>query len=635
MRILKDFKIPNFKLPEFKFKNIEELDDLPEFNEPVKKPKESKIKLVEREKFDTIKEMFDICTTKYEKRIAFMEKYNHKETYTNITYKQYRDDVINFGTCLTEHFNIHNEKIAVMGENTYQWYVAYMSTICSDSIIVPIDKELPANEIANLLNRAGVSVIVYSPKKKEVIEKLKNDLPSIKYFVEMYSDVPVNEKNVGFNYAKNIGKSLVDKGICTLMKLPTNPDEFKVLLFTSGTTSLPKGVMLNQRSLIENIHSAVSLVETIDKEVFFSVLPLHHTYEATVGYLIPISIGATIGICEGLKYIAQNLQEIKPTIMLAVPVLIENLYKKIQKSIEKGGKQKLVKSMVSLTNGLKSIGVDIKRKIFEEIHSTLGGKLRIIVSAAAPIDPIVGKAIEDYGILFLQGYGLTETAPLAALTPSSMPKIGSAGREVPCDILRIDSPNEASIGEICVKGPNVMMGYYENEEETNKVLKDGWFYTGDVGYIDDDKFLFITGRTKNVIVTQNGKNIYPEEIELELIRNIPYIQECMVYGKEEEGKKELIVSVKITLNEEYILETFKKRPTDKELYDIIWKAIKELNKQFVSYKAIRNLEIKNDDFIKTTTMKIKRYEEMQKDKNKKDISKKIPKEKKSDKINNK
>lgn len=616
MRILRDFKLPNFKLPEFKFKNIEELGDLPEFKEPIKKPKDSKVKLVEREKFNTVKEMFDVCTLKYSDRIAFMEKFNHKENYTNITYKTFRDDVINFGTALTEHFNIHNEKVAVIGENTYEWYITYMSVICSDSIIVPIDKELPSNEIANLLNRASASVIVYSPKKKEAIEKIKHDVPTVKYFIEMYSDKPTVGQEVGFEYAKDVGKKLVDRGFYTLMKLPSDPDSFKVLLFTSGTTSQPKGVMLNQRNLVENVHSALCLVETNEYETFFSVLPLHHTYEASIGYLIPIYLGAKIGICEGLKYIAQNLQEVQPTIMLAVPVLIENLYKKIQKSIKKGGKEKLVKSMISLTNGLKGIGIDIKRKIFEEIYTTLGGKLRLIVSAAAPIDPIVGKAMEDFGILFLQGYGLTETAPLAALTPSSRPKVGSAGMSVPCDEIRIDNPNESGIGEICIKGTNVMMGYFENEEETNKVLKDGWFYSGDVGYLDNENFLYITGRTKNVIVTQNGKNIYPEEIELELMRSIPYIKECMVYGKEEEGKKELTVSVKITLNEDYISEQFENRPSDDELYKIIWNQIKEVNKKLVSYKAIKNLEIKKDDFSKTTTMKIKRFEEIKKDSNK-------------------
>lgn len=615
MRILRDFKLPNFKLPEFKFKNIEDLGDLPEFNEPIKKPKETnRIKFVERQRFDTIKEMFDVCTTKYSNKVAFMEKYNHKEPYTNISYETYRNDVINFGTALTEELNIHKEKVAVIGENTYQWYVTYMSVICSDSIIVPIDKELPANEIANLINRSKASVIVFSPKKKDAIEKIKNEVPSVKYFIEMYSDEENKDNFVGFNHIKELGKKLVDKGIYTLMKLPADPEEFKVLLFTSGTTSQPKGVMLNQRNLTDNVHSALCLVETNDNETFFSVLPLHHTYEASIGYLIPIYLGATIGICEGLKYIAQNLQEVRPTIMLAVPVLIENLYKKIHKSIEKGGKEKLVKSMISLTNGLKSIGIDIKRKIFEEIHTTLGGRLKIVVSAAAPIDPIVGKALEDFGIIFLQGYGLTETAPLAALTPSCKPKVGSAGMSVPCDEIKIYEPNESGIGEVCVKGSNVMMGYYENEEETNKVIIDGWFHTGDVGYLDEENFLFITGRTKNVIVTQNGKNIYPEEIEIELTRAIPYIKECMVYGKEEEGKKELTVSVKITLNEEYIKEKFETMPSDEEIHKLIWNEIKEVNKKLVSYKAIKNLEIKKDDFVKTTTMKIKRYEEIKKDK---------------------
>lgn len=304
--------------------------------------------------------------------------------------------------------------------------------------------------------------------------------------------------------------------------------------------------------------------------------------------------------------------------MLAVPLLIENLYKKINATIEKSGKTGLVNSMIHVTNALKSVGVDIKKKVFAEIYENLGGKLRIVVSAAAPIDAKIGKWIQDIGISFLQGYGLTETAPIAALTPEFDPKIGSAGKAVVCAELKIDNPNENGEGEILIKSETLMIGYYEDEEATSEVITidengDRWFHSGDVGYLDKDGFLFITGRSKNVIVTQNGKNIYPEEIEL-MLGNISEIKECMVYGKEIEGEKELVISAKVIPNYEEIEKNHGKDLTDEEIYDIIWEKIKEINHQLSSYKAIKKLEIKKDEFVKTTTMKIKRYAELEKDK---------------------
>ena len=273
--------------------------------------------------------------------------------------------------------------------------------------------------------------------------------------------------------------------------------------------------------------------------------------------------------------------------------------------------------MIHLTNALKVVGVDIKRKVFAEIHENLGGNLRIIVSAAAPIDAKIGKWVEDIGIVFLQGYGLTETAPIAALTPEFQPKVGSAGKAVFTAELKINNPNENGEGEVLIKSPTLMLGYYEDEKSTNEVIEningERWFHSGDIGYLDKDGFLYITGRSKNVIVTQNGKNIYPEEIEL-LLSQIPEIKECMVYGKEEEDKrnKELIISAKVIPNKEELAEKHGENLTEEQIKDIIWGKIKEVNKKLEAYKAIKNLEIKYDEFEKTTTMKIKRYAELSK-----------------------
>ena len=378
--------------------------------------------------------------------------------------------------------------------------------------------------------------------------------------------------------------------------------------------------MLSSRNLAENINAVSAYVKLYPEDRLFSVLPLHHTYESTIGFLLPVACGCSVAVCQGLKHIVPNLQETKPTALLAVPLLIENLYRKINANIKKAKKDGLVNSMIHVTNALKVVGVDIKRKVFAEIHENLGGKLRIIVSAAAPIDAKIGKWVEDIGIVFLQGYGLTETAPIAALTPEFEPKVGSAGKAIFSAELKIDNPNENSEGEVLIKSPTLMLGYYEDEKATNEVIDvingERWFHSGDVGYLDKDGFLYITGRSKNVIVTQNGKNIYPEEIEL-LLSQVPEIKECMVYGKEDEKdptNKELIISVKVIPNLEELEANYGKDLTDEKIRDIIWGKIKEVNKKLTSYKAIKNLEIKKDEFEKTTTMKIKRYAELKKDK---------------------
>ena len=347
---------------------------------------------------------------------------------------------------------------------------------------------------------------------------------------------------------------------------------------------------------------------------------MHHTYESTIGFLVPIAIGCSIAVCEGLRYIVPNLQEAKPTAVLTVPLLVESIYKKINETIKKSHKEKLVNSMIHITNGLKSVGIDIKKKVFKEIYDNLGGNIRIIVSAAAPIDKKVGNWLEDIGILFLQGYGLTETAPIAALTPDYKPMVGSAGKAVVQAQIKVDNPNENGEGEIMIKSPTLMLGYYEDEEATREAIEpDGYFHSGDIGYINEEGFIYITGRSKNVIVTQNGKNIYPEEIEM-LLDKIPEIKEVMVYGKAPEGEeakrkddKELIITARVIPDREKV-EELHGNISDEEIKKIIWEQIKGVNKKLTSYKAVKSLELKEGEFEKTSTMKIKRYKELQKDK---------------------
>ncbi len=611
MRILREFKIPKIKFPKFKMEGLEKIEEVKIDPKTITEEKTDK-RNYEPTTYKTIKEVFERSTNLYKDNTFILEKFNHKdEKFTEITYEKFGNDVIGLITGLNKILNLKGKRVAIIGENTYYWYVSYMAMLCSDAIAVPVDKELPANEIENVIKRARASCVIYSSKKEEIIKKVKENLPDIDYFVKMNSEEEINGKDVGIEYIIEEGKNLIRIGDQYYKNVTIDPEEFKLLIFTSGTTSQAKGVMICNRNLAENINAVSAYVRLSEKDRFFSVLPLHHTYESSIGFLIPIAVGASIAVCEGLKYIVPNLKETKPTVMLAVPLLIENLYKKINENIKKSKKDKLVKSMIHVTNALKGVNVDIKRKVFSEIYDNLGGNIKYIVSAAAPIDAKIGKWLQDIGITFLQGYGLTETSPIAALTPEFDPKIGSAGKAVICAELKIDHPNDNGEGEVLIKSKTLMLGYYENEEATKEAIEDGWFHSGDVGYLDEEGFLYITGRSKNVIVTQNGKNIYPEEIEL-LLGNVEEIKECMVYGKEVKGEKELIISAKVIPNLEKIEEKYGKNLTEEKIHDIIWERIKEVNKKLTSYKAIKNLEIKKDEFEKTTTMKIKRYAEINK-----------------------
>ena len=622
MRILNDFKIPNFKFPKIKMENIEDIENLKVDYDKVKeneeKKKNKKYQPYETTNYKTIKEVFVHSMDKYPNNPLILEKTVHKEPYKVTTYREFGDDVVALGTGLLK-FLPKNPRVIIIGETTYGWYLSYMALLCGAGIAVPVDKELPDNELENVIKRSKATAVIYTEKKKDTIKKIENNVSKVKYFIQMNCDDCINGKHVGINYFIKEGKEILATGDTSYMDIEIDPEEFKVLIFTSGTTSKSKGVMICNRNLAVNINAVFAYIPIYPTDRLFSILPLHHTYESTIGFLVPFAAGSSIAICEGLKYILPGLQESQPTILLTVPLLLENLYKKMNESIKKSKKEGMFNSMIHITNVLKVVNVDIKRKVFKELLDTLGGKLRLIVSAAAPIDGKVAKWIEDIGIKFAQGYGLTETAPISALTPEyEPPRFASTGKAVKDMEIKVLNPNENGEGELLIKGPTVMLGYYEDEEATKEAIKDGYFYSGDIGKIDDDGYIYITGRSKNVIVTQNGKNIYPEEIE-SMINEIPEVSECMVYGKkekEDKHNKELIITAKIIPNYKKIEEIDGKDLTDEEIEKIIWEKVKLINKKLTSYKSVKKIEIKKDDFEKTSTMKIKRYKEEEKDNNK-------------------
>ena len=612
-----DFKMPKIKFKKMKINLTEELEKI-DYEKLQKKNIKQKrnTPYEDRTFYKTIKEAFLDNVQKYPYEDCILEKASHKDPYKITNYKEFKEDVWALGTALIKKLNLKDKRVIIVGETQYGWYVSYMAMLCGVGIAVPTDRELPINELENIIRRSKASAVIYSSKKENDIKEIKEKIPEVEYYIEMKSDKPLKEKDVGINYLIDIGKNLLYSGDKEFDNIEIDPEEFKILFFTSGTTANAKGVMLNNRNLAENINAVTAYVKLYPSDRLFSILPLHHCYESTIGFLYPLSQGASVAICEGLRYIVPNLQEAQPTAILTVPLLVENLHKKINEKIVKSKKDKLIKNMIGITNLLKATGIDIKRKVFKDIYNNLGGKLRIIVTAAAPIDKNIGEWFEGIGISFLQGYGLTETAPISALTPEYKPTVGSVGKAIVQADIKIENPNENGEGEILIKSPTLMIGYYEDEENTKKVIdEDGYFHSGDVGYIDKDGYIFITGRSKNVIVTQNGKNIYPEEIEM-LLDKVDVIKECMVYGKkpEKDSKKqdkELIITARVIPDYEKIKEIYGEKSKE-EIYDIIWKSIKEENKKLESYKAVKNLEIKEGEFEKSSTMKIKRYKELEK-----------------------
>lgn len=566
------------------------------------------IPLYEVRKINNLKDMLDSSVHIYGEKAAFLRKFHEAEAYSPVTYKEYKQDVDALGTALI-HMGLKGKRIAVIGENRYEWAVSYLATVNGTGIVVPLDKELPANEIRNLLIRSKVSAIIYSNNISEKVSTAVQALDFIDFFINMDSSAS-SENNLSFSSLLEKGRQLLSQGDNSFTTAVIDNEEMSILLFTSGTTELAKAVMLSHRNIAENLMSMCSMLYISEKDTFLSVLPIHHTYECTCGFLCPIYRGATVAYCEGLRHIVKNLKESKTTVLLGVPLIFESMYRRIWDQAGKNPELlKKLKLGLKISNLLRKLGVDITKKLFSAVHENLGGYIRIFISGAAGIDPLVAKGYRELGMHIVQGYGLTECAPIVALNRDVDFKDDAAGLPLPGLEVKIHEPDSEGVGEIIVKGPSIMLGYYENPEATAKVLKNGWFHTGDLGYMDQDQFVHITGRKKNVIVTKNGKNIYPEEIETLLSRS-PYILESMVVGKLDETSGETEVSAVIVANTDKIHEDFKdKELSSQEIRNLIQNEIRSVNKSLVAYKAIKDFSLRETEFAKTTTKKIKRYVE--------------------------
>ena len=576
------------------------------------------------EELKNLQSLKDIINIRYDlvlDKTAFIEKEAGKEKFENITYREVKNKINGLGTYMLNKLNINGEKIAVIGENSHKWYVTYMAVACGVGIIVPLDKGLPENEILSLIERSDVRAIVYSHRRSEMIQNIREDLPEDMIYIDMQKE---KSDNISLSFDEIVaeGIKMIEKGDRSFIDAKIDNNAFSVLLFTSGTSDKSKGVMLSHKNLCANVYSCSCVVPTFGKYTCFSILPMHHTYEFTLDYLFMTAAGGTIGICQGLKYFSKDIKLIKPDFVLCVPAFIERISKTIEKNIKETGKAKMIKVVQKVATGFNKLGIDFRRKVFKQVQDGFGGNLKYLFCGAAPLDPELIDIMESYGFNFLQGYGLTETSPLVSGTTLKFDANGTVGKAVEGVEIRIDlSKNEdenSNIGEIIVKGDNVMLGYYNDPKATKEVLKDGWFYTGDLGYFNVAGNLVVTGRKKNVIVTANGKNIYPEEIE-NLINKLPFVAETMVYGKTKDKKsKDVIVAARITLDREAIEQKYGENniPSDYEIYDIVLEEIKRINRMLSTYKNVKELEIKKDEFVKTTTMKVKRKEEIKKTTNK-------------------
>ena len=558
---------------------------------------------------ENLKEMLETSCKIYSEKEAYLTKEFGTKEYQEIKYKTLLEDVNNLGTALINK-GLKGKKIAVIGENRYNWACSYLAVICGTGIVAPLDRLLPKQEILNCLERAHVSAVIYSDKVKDVIEEIakeNSETLNIEAFIGM--DRKQSEGQfISYEELLNEGKKLIEQGNREFLDAKINTEEVAEILFTSGTTSKSKAVMLSQKNIIFNIHQQNQMIDIRTEDRFLSFLPIHHVYECVCGFLTPIYKGSSVAYCEGIRYIQDNMREAQISIFLAVPLVFEKMYKKILAGVEKQGKTELVKNMIKITNGLDKVGIHIKRKIFKDIHSQFGGKVRLFIAGAASVNPETSAGYRGLGITTVQGYGLSECSPIVALNRDTYYKDDAIGLPLIGTELKIADADEEGIGEICTKGDHVMLGYYEDEEKTNEVLKDGWFYTGDMGYLDEDGFIHMTGRKKNVLITKNGKNVYPEEIE-EVLNNSDYISESMVYSKDKDDDIKIVAD--IIVNQEFVDAKFKDEPKSKEeIKEIIWDEVKRINQTLVSYKHITEINIREKEFEKTTTLKIKRYLEI-------------------------
>ncbi len=555
-------------------------------------------------KINDLKDMLNKTGKLYADRPAYKIKVEEGK-YQTYTHKEVRDMINNLGTALI-NLGLKGKRIAVIGENRYEWEIAYLSIVCGTGIVVPLDKSLPANELELLIERSDVEAIFYTKKYSDIIQNIKfSEKNKLKHLISMDND----ENCEGIYSQKELireGKKLIEEGNNEFLNAKINPKEMEIMLFTSGTTSKSKVVTLSHENICTNLMDIGSVLDVTQDDVFLSILPIHHVFECTVGFLFSLYKGAETVFCDGLRHIVENLNEYHVTVMACVPGIYERIFMMIRKKLEKQGK---LEEILENEEKYKNSSMQKKKEVFKEIHDMLGGKIKLLISGAAALDKTIEEKYRLLGLNLVQGYGLTETSPVVAVGTNKNYKLGSIGKTVPSVEAKLVDVNDDGIGELVVRGSSVMLGYYENEKVNKKSLQDGWFYTGDLAKIDEEGYIFICGRKKSVIVLKNGKNIFPEEME-NLVNKIEGIKESFIFGKiQSNDENNIKINVKIVFDRDVIKDVYKVEK-DEDIYKVLSKKIKEVNQTMPSYKAIRGMILTEEPLIKTTTNKIKRQENL-------------------------
>lgn len=559
---------------------------------------------------NNFRELMDFCYENYKDNIAYKYKKDPEKKpaeYINKTYADTINDVKAISTAILNN-NKKISRIALIGSNRYEWVISYFGVTTAGLVIAPMDKLLPEKEIKSLIKRSDVEAVIFEKKYADIFKELLADETNKLSTLICMDDIEDNEIQKLSDLIKT-GNKLLKEGNKQYDDVKIDDNKMSIMLFTSGTTDLAKIVMLSQKNICSNIYAYQAHFKMLPTDTLLSFLPIHHTFESSITILYGFYSGACIAFCDGLRHIQENLKEYEVSIFVAVPLVLETMYKKINKGIAEQGKTKLINTMVKVSNGLLKCHIDVRKKLFKAINDNFGGKLRIILYGAASLDKDTVIGFDNFGINSIQGYGLTETSPVLVAEGETKHRPGSCGYPLDNVVIKILNPDKQGIGEIAAKGPNIMLGYYNDEKKTEEAFEDGWFKTGDYGYIDKDGFLFITGRKKDIIVLRNGKNVYPQELEF-LINKLPYVAESMVFSRES-SKTDTVLAAKIVYDKETIQKAFGEKE-EKDYEKLIWKDIKEINKTLPTFKHIKQITITDEPMSKTTTQKVKRYEEIKK-----------------------
>ena len=569
------------------------------------------VKCKESRPITDIKDLLVSSTELYGDNVAYLQKWDRNGEYEPITYKETLADVNGIGTWMMDK-GLTGKRVAVIGPNCYQWCSTYLAVTGGIGCIVPLDKELNAEELKNQIQRSKVSAVVFDNRHQEVFKSIKADGDTD---LEVLVNFDTDEESDGvyaWKQMKEEGKKLVEAGNLDYVNAEVDNEVMSILIFTSGTMGKPKGVMLSQRNVCAELMIAPTTFDLRQDDIYLSFLPLHHTYECTCCFLMALYKGSAVAFCQGLTYITKNLKEVRPTMMLGVPALYEKLYQRIWKGVRKQGKEKTLQRAIKINHVTKKFHVDLGAKFFKDIRDIFGGRMRTLICGGAKIDPQILDGLREFGFNALQGYGLTEAAPMGAFNPQDAPNSRSIGVPFPGQDIKAIDVDEEGIGEICIKGPNIMLGYYEDPEETAKVLdEDGWFHTGDLGYVDIDGYAYLTGRAKNVIVTTKGKNVYPEEIEYQL-NLINFVEESFVFENPETAGVDTQIVASVKIDQEEMAELLGPDFTDEEVMRELWKEVDSINEASPIYRRIKKVILRKTDFIHNTSSKLMRMVEANK-----------------------